>query len=100
MFFLRIAKPNIAMLVLVLRYAERTLSRIMFSLFILAQSFWITINSLSFRPGYQTLGLARLTIFAATFHVFFFFLFIYTFLEKKNTLNKKVLIPLIFGLFI
>lgn len=82
---------NIALAIIVLRYAEKGISRYLFPIFILFQIFWFGANFLSFKVSSQYfLLLVRLTIFFAAFHSFFFFLFIYTFLKKENKFGRKI----------
>ncbi|MBI4159980.1 hypothetical protein HY504_02340 [Candidatus Wolfebacteria bacterium] len=85
---------NCALGIVVWRYAPKNEARYLFCLFVLAQVLWIGVNFAAFRvTGEEFLVFARLTIFFAAIHAFAFFLFIYTFLEEKNVLTKKLLIP-------
>ena len=88
---------NLSILVIVLRYAPKDQSRTLFSLFILAQVFWITTNYFSFQ-SYNSgdfLFITRLTLFFGTFHSLAFYLFINNFLDNKPIRQKKSSIVLI-----
>lgn len=90
---------NIALSIVVLRYAPRNASRYLFGAFVVSQVFWIGTNFAAF-AGNNFLWLARLTMLFAALHSFFFFLFIYTFLEQKKVLTAKLLVPLTSSLLI
>ncbi|TSC82103.1 MAG: Uncharacterized protein G01um101420_633 [Parcubacteria group bacterium Gr01-1014_20] len=85
---------NISLGIIVLRYSPKSVSRYLFGAFVLSQVFWIGTNFAAF-VGNNFLWLARLTMLFAALHAFFFFLFIYTFLEKRKVLTSKLLTPLI-----
>lgn len=88
---------NITLGTIVFQYASRDRSRILFSLFILAQMFWITSNYFAFQVSINYfLFVSRLTMFFATLHALFFYLFIDNFLNKKPLEYKYKIIPSIF----
>src|SRR5690349_21074415 len=90
---------NIALAIVVLQYATKDRSRTLFCLFVIAQMFWITANYFAFQvPKNYFLFVSRLTMFFATFHALFFYLFIDNFLDKRSANYKGAIIPtLIFG---
>jgi signal transduction histidine kinase len=89
--FASIILVNIGLAVVVWFYAAKSISRYFFSSFIVMQVLWLVANYILFGFGRDNfLFLTRLTIFFATFHAFFFFLFIYTFLETKDVLKRKI----------
>ena len=89
---------NIALAIIVFRYAPKNISRYLFVFFTLTQVTWIGVNYVYFNRSLEffnsnPLLVSRLTMFFATFHAFAFFLFIYSFLQKQNILTKKLIIP-------
>ncbi len=100
--FVAIIIANIVMGIMVWLYAARgSISRYVFLFFIAAQILWLTTNYLLFAGGEKHfLFLTRLTVFFATFHAFFFFLFVYTYLEQAQILKQKfVIASSVFGAF-
>ncbi|HEV8601156.1 MAG TPA: ATP-binding protein [Patescibacteria group bacterium] len=92
---------NLILAFIVFRYAPRNTARYTFVAFVLAQVFWIASNQLAFNNGdKQFLLLARLTMFAATFHIFLFFLFIYSFLETRDIFRHSRLLFLLLAFFL
>ena len=88
---------NIELGVIVWKYAPKTLSRYIFSLFIVAQILWTIGNYVSYRLiEDETIFLlvVRYALLSGGLHAFLFFLFIYTFLEQKPIFAKKIFIPL------
>lgn len=78
------AVANLALGIIVFQFAERNRSRYLFSLFVLAQVAWIAVNYFNFHiPPRYFLIVVRLTLFFATYHALFFFLFVYTFLSDQ-----------------
>ncbi len=81
---------NVALALVVLEYGPKDRSRIWFPLYVLAQMFWITINYFAFSVSAENfLFIARLTMFFATFHALFFFLFVRHFLSQNSYLAIK-----------
>lgn len=82
---------NISILVTVFRYSTKNESRMLFSIFILAQLFWISINYLSFQtlthPNF--LLITKLTLFFGVLHSIAFFLFINNFLTTTSFKEKR-----------
>ena len=84
---------NLALLTVVLQFGPKDRSRIFFSLFVLFQMFWITVNYFAFRVSeINFLLVSRLTMFFAVFHSLFFFLFVKHFLSKTDI--KKLALAL------
>lgn len=80
---------NIALVLIVFRYAPKNRSRIFFVLFGLSQTIWILVNYFAARSNADSiLDMARWTIAAAVPHPVLFFLFIHYFLIKKDTVNR------------
>ena len=79
---------NLALGIVVFRYAARTASRRFFFVFIIAQILWMATNYISFLPGAREyLWLARATMFFAAIHATAFLLFLDTFLDKDKLLG-------------
>lgn len=89
---------NVSILITVYRYAKQDQSRILFSFFVLAQLFWITVNYFSFHNYNSStfLTIARLTLFFATFHTVTFYLFVDSFLDETPFIKKRLAKALLF----
>lgn len=87
---------NIILLIVVFQYAQRNRSRVLFSLFVIAQAAWITINYFAFSGNSsQFLWLARFTMFAATLHALAFFFFVYFFRDEDERMKRWYLFAII-----
>lgn len=85
---------NITLAMIVLQYATKNRSRILFCLFVITQMFWITSNYFAFQvPQNYFLFASRLTMLFATFHALLFYLFIDNFLNKQEPDYKGRIIP-------
>ena len=80
---------NLSLVIVVLRYAPKNQSRILFVLFGLSQAIWIAVNFFAIRSSpEQILNLARWTIATAVPHPILFFLFITSFLSKTPKIKR------------
>ena len=81
---------NLSLVLIVLRYAPKNQSRILFALFGISQAIWIMVNFFSIRSGAEEiLNMARWTIAAAVPHPLLFFLFISSFQREKPLIKPK-----------
>ncbi|MEK7542676.1 MAG: ATP-binding protein [Patescibacteria group bacterium] len=87
---------NLGLGFLVWKYAAGITSNI-FVAFVVIQTFQIIINYISVRIWLgETFFIwgGRIAMFSAAFYALFFFLFVYTFLERKATFRKRIFLPL------
>src|SRR3989344_1828371 len=81
---------NVTLVLIVFRYAPKDRSRLLFILFGLSQTIWIMVNYFAARSNPDTiLSMARWTIAAAVPHPILFFLFIHSFLNKKDIISRS-----------
>jgi signal transduction histidine kinase len=86
---------NISLLLFVRSYSKQNLSRATFSIFVVAQIYWVSVNYLAFiinEPSWFLI-LAKLTLLTALLHIASFTLFIYSFLRERQDISRSSIIP-------